>query len=78
VKTIKIGEYEVKELLLGDMRAIQKEFGTDDIQYHIAGKTVFKNGEPIGVDGMNLLPMSIASKLLMAVADINTGDEGKD
>lgn len=78
MKTIKIGEYEVKELLLGDMRAIQKEFGTEDIQYHIAGKTVLKNGVPIGADGLNDLPMSVASKILTAVADINSGDEGND
>jgi hypothetical protein len=76
VKTIKVGEYEVKELLLKDMRAIQKEFGTDDIQYHIAGVTVYKDGSPIGADGLNELPMSVASKILMAVADINSGEEG--
>jgi hypothetical protein len=79
VKTIQIGEYEIKELLLGQMRAIQKKHGTDDIQYHIAGETITKNGVPIGVDGLDQLPLSIANQLLMAVADLNTpeGEQGK-
>lgn len=75
MKTIQVGDYVVKELLLGDMRSLQKQFGSEDIQYHIAGLTILKDGVPIGDEGLNQLPMSIANQLLTAVADVNMGKD---
>lgn len=78
MKTIELAGYVIRELTVGDMRKIQKESNGEDVQYAIASLTISKDGNPIGIDELEKLPISIGNKLMLAVADINVhdGDEG--
>lgn len=71
LKEIQAGEYTIRELTLGDMRKIQKESKGEDLQYWIAAYTIYKDGQPIGMDALDAMPMSEANSLIELIVDLN-------
>lgn len=71
LKEIIVGEYTIKELTLGDMRKIQKESQGEDLQYWIAAQTIYKDGQAIGMESLNAMPMSEANALIEAIVELN-------
>lgn len=71
LKEIIVGQYTIKELTLGDMRKIQKESQGEDLQYWIAAQTIYKDGQAIGMDALNAMPMSEANALIEAIVELN-------
>jgi hypothetical protein len=79
MKSKKIGEYEVRELTVGKMLpilAIKED--QEKFQIEIAKATIYKNGQPMGEDVLNL-GLSDYLPLLQAALEVSGlgGEEAK-
>lgn len=83
VKTEKFKGYTVRELTLGQFRALHKQgLDSQELQYEMAVLTVTKpDGQPITLAELDAMGLSEVMPLLKCVARVNgsaVGDEGND
>ena len=78
-----VGEYEVREPLVGDIRPIMGMMSTkpEDFQFELAKRCIFKDGAPLG-DAIAEIPFSQYVPLMTAVMEVSgfaaPSDAGND
>jgi len=83
MKTKTVGEYEVREPLVGDIRPIMAMMSKapEDFQFELAKRCIFKDGGAIG-DAIAAIPFSQYVPLMTAVMEVSgfstPSDEGND
>lgn len=72
--TRELNGYTVKELTVGQMRRLRTQAADnpDELQYRMAAACVHTpDGQPLGLEALDAMPLSQATPLLEAVADVN-------